>query len=67
MSTAKSLSVRETASRLGHTQKYVRDLLYEGRLKGAKKVGRQWAIPAATVEGRIRDRQKAQGEPERAA
>jgi len=40
MSEAKPLTVQQTAERLGVTLKYVRDLLYESKLPGAKK-GRQ--------------------------
>jgi excisionase family DNA binding protein len=56
------LTVQQTALRLGVTLKYVRDLLYEGRFTGAKKVGRQWLIPAATVEARVRARQLSQSQ-----
>jgi excisionase family DNA binding protein len=45
---------------LGYTQKYIRDLLYEGKLSGAQKQGREWRIPAAAVEARLRARQKTQ-------
>ena len=51
-----TLTVRQAALKLGNTQKYVRDLLYEDKLVGAKKVGRQWVIPAAAVETRIKAR-----------
>lgn len=61
MTNAKMLTVRQTALSLGHTQKYIRDLLYEGKLAGAKKVGRQWFIPAATVERRLREREARNG------
>jgi hypothetical protein len=50
---------------LQFTQKYIRDLLYEGKLAGAKKVGRQWVIPAAIVEARLKARQ-SQGLTEQA-
>lgn len=48
----KTLSIREAAKQLKYTTKYVRDLLYEGRLSGAKKQGprHQWQIPVATIE-----------------
>jgi len=53
---AKELTVQQTAQRLGVTLKYVRDLLYEGKLPGAKKVGRQWLIPSSAVEARVASR-----------
>jgi excisionase family DNA binding protein len=65
MGQSKQLTVQQTALRLGVTLKYVRDLLYESKLPGAKKVGRQWLIPAAAIEGRLKARQ-AQGQPEQA-
>jgi excisionase family DNA binding protein len=51
-----TISVRETAARLGCTLKYVYDLLYAGRLK-SEKVGRQWRISVLSVE----DWQKKRG------
>jgi hypothetical protein len=32
-------------------------LLYEGKLPGARKSGRKWAIPTAAVESRLKARQ----------
>lgn len=58
MSTRHTLTVRQAAMKLGNTQKYVRDLLYEGRLPGATKVGRAWAIPASAVEAHLKARQQ---------
>jgi excisionase family DNA binding protein len=55
-----TVGVREAALRLGFTQKYVRDLLYEGKLPGARKEGREWRIPVTVVERRLR---QPQGEP----
>jgi len=52
------LSVREAALRLGTTQKYVRDLLYENRFAGAEKMGRRWLIPASAVEARAASRKQ---------
>ena len=49
----KTLTVRQTAQKLGVTLKYVFDLLYAGRLRGAKKRGRAWSIPEDAVEERI--------------
>jgi len=58
MSEAKPLTVQQTAERLGVTLKYVRDLLYESKLPGAKKVGRKWFIPAKTIEARQKAREQ---------
>ncbi len=49
------LDVRGAAQRLGCTLKYIYDLVYAKRLP-AKKVGRQWRIPAAAVEARLKHR-----------
>lgn len=57
MNSAKALTVRETALKLQCTQKWVRDLLYEGKLEGASKIGRQWWIPTAAVEAHLRQRE----------
>ena len=46
----KLITIRETARKLGCTRKYVYDLVYEGRFKGARKLGRSWVIPEASVE-----------------
>jgi len=53
------MTVRQAASSLGNTQKYIRDLLYEGKLAGARKAGNRWLIPAAAVEARLKARQQA--------
>jgi excisionase family DNA binding protein len=42
-------SVRQAAGLLGCTIKYVRDLLYEGRLN-AEKLGRTWQIDSKSLE-----------------
>jgi len=57
MNRASELTVRQTAQLLGVTIKYVRDLLYEQRLPGARKEGRSWRIPAQTVEQRLQARE----------
>ena len=44
------LSVKEVARRKGCTLKYVYDLLAAGRLRGARKSGRHWRIPARALE-----------------
>lgn len=54
MSQARDLTVQQTALRLGVTLKYVRDLLYEQKLPGARKTGRVWRIPASAVEARLK-------------
>ena len=51
------LTVRDAAQELGCTLKYILDLLYAGRLKGAAKVGRGWLIPAETIQ-EVRKQQK---------
>jgi hypothetical protein len=61
MKEAKSLSVRETALRLGCTQKYVRDLLYEEKLIGAQKQNREWRIPLAAIQQRLKEREALNG------
>jgi excisionase family DNA binding protein len=48
-----SVSVPEAAKRLGFTLKYVYDLVYSGRLKAEKKLGR-WKISAEEIEARLR-------------
>lgn len=63
MSNKKMLTVRQAASSLGNTQKHVRDLLYEGKLAGAKKAGGCWLIPAAVVEARLKAREEAAKQP----
>lgn len=50
-----SVSVPEAARRLGFTLKYVYDLLYSGRLKAEKKMGR-WRIPTEEIEARLKMR-----------
>jgi excisionase family DNA binding protein len=57
MKRANDLTVQQAALRLGVTLKYVRDLLYEGKLPGATKLGRKWAIPAAAVNARLKQRE----------
>ncbi|MGH8469366.1 MAG: helix-turn-helix domain-containing protein [Gammaproteobacteria bacterium] len=40
------LTVPEAAQRLGVTRQWVLALCAQGRVRGAKKIGRQWLIPA---------------------
>ena len=49
------VSVPEAAKRLGFTLKYVYDLLYSGRLKADKQMGR-WRIPTEEIEARLKIR-----------
>lgn len=44
------LSVRETAEILGVTDRRVLQFLDEGRLRGARRFGKSWAIQASEVE-----------------
>jgi hypothetical protein len=53
------LSVRETATRMHCTLKYVLDLVYTGKLSGAKKVWGRWQIPAKSVEAWLTRRQES--------
>lgn len=61
MSDTKSLTVRQAALKLGNTQKFVRDLLYEGKLPGAYKAERAWRIPPAAIEQRLKEREARNG------
>lgn len=40
------LTIQEVAEKWGITSRRIQVLCSEGRLPGAKKFGRQWAIPA---------------------
>ena len=53
------MTVRQAAQRLGITLKYMRELLYENRMAGARKVGRQWLIPNSAVESHLKARAEA--------
>lgn len=50
-----NITVPEAARMLGFTLKYVYDLLYSGRLKADKKMGR-WQIPMKEIEARLNKR-----------
>jgi excisionase family DNA binding protein len=54
---AKTLSVREAVARLGCTRTYIYALLCEGKLRGARKHGRVWRIPASAIEARLKARE----------
>jgi len=45
-----TVTVRDAAVYLRCTTKYIFDLLYSGRFKGARKVDGRWAIPRTAVE-----------------
>ena len=64
MSEAKEVTVKEAAARLGVTLKYVRDLIAEDKLAGARFLGRGfgkgWRIPADAVEARLKTREQGQ-------
>ena len=53
------LTTRQAAQVLGIGLRHVLTLLYEGKLPGAKKAGRKWAIPGAAVESRLKTREQA--------
>lgn len=55
------LNVREAISRLGCTRTYIYDLLCEGKLPGAQKKGREWRIPLAAIEQRLKEREARNG------
>jgi len=59
MKQTRELTVQQAALQLGITLKYVRDLLYEGKLPGAHKQGRAWRIPASAIEARLKAREQA--------
>lgn len=40
------MTIQEAADRWGITERRIQVLCASGRLEGAKKFGRQWAIPA---------------------
>ncbi|HZU45289.1 MAG TPA: helix-turn-helix domain-containing protein [Terriglobales bacterium] len=61
MKDAKTLTVRQAALKLSLTQKYIRDLLYEEKLPGAKKVGSKWLIPSAAIEARLKQHEARNG------
>lgn len=53
----KTVSVREAARVLGCSRKWLFDLLYENRLPGAYKAGREWRIPLLAIQQRLRQRE----------
>ena len=58
MKNTNTMTVREAAQSLGWTRKYVYDLLYDGRIEGAQKVGRTWNIPRKAIQERLSRREK---------
>jgi len=55
MENENDVSVPEAARLLGFTLKDVYDLLYSGRLKAEKRMGR-WRIPMEEIEARLQKR-----------
>ncbi len=55
----KMLAVGEAARKSGYTLNYIYNLLYSGRVKGAKKVGREWRIPVESVEALKRRKRRS--------
>jgi hypothetical protein len=53
-----TIAPKDVARLKGWTLKYVYDLLAAGRIRGARKVGKRWSIPAGalTVPDRTRRR-----------
>lgn len=45
-----ALTVRQTAERLGVTQRYIMMLIAEGKLEGSFKLGMQRFVPRSAVE-----------------
>jgi excisionase family DNA binding protein len=43
------ISVQAAAAALGVSERYVRRLASQGRVQGAKKIGRDWLIPSPPV------------------
>jgi excisionase family DNA binding protein len=43
------ISVREVADRLGYSTVHVRNLILDGKIKGAVKVGNQYVVPEESV------------------
>jgi hypothetical protein len=64
MAKAELHTVRTSAKETGYTGKYIRDLLYEDRIPGARKAGGRWIIPAAAVEELKRKKQGVLTDPE---
>lgn len=56
----KELSVRQTAGHMKCSSKYVRDLLYDDKLPGARRVNGQWRIPLSAIEARLKMREARQ-------
>jgi excisionase family DNA binding protein len=50
------VTVRQTAQKLSCTLKYIYDLLYAGKLDGARKQGKRWEIPASSLDAWKRQR-----------
>lgn len=50
-------TVYSAARTLGVSSQWVRTLLAEGKLEGARKVDGQWVIPASALEDKLRRRE----------
>ena len=61
------VSVKQAARWRGCTLKYVYDLLAAGRIRGARKIGRVWHLPAGGVAPANDARESANHEAEGAA
>ena len=55
MTKTQELSAIEAARKLGVGLDYLYSLLWTGKLQG-RKVGKQWRIPADSVEARLKQR-----------
>jgi excisionase family DNA binding protein len=55
MAKEKELSAIEAARKLGVGLDYLYSLLWTGKLQ-ARKVGKQWRVPAEAVEARMKQR-----------
>ena len=53
MEIKKFFTVRESARRYGCTIKHLYDLIWSGRLVGARKVGGVWRIPKPVLQARV--------------
>ena len=45
------ITVKQFAERRGIAMCRVRELIMEGRIEGAQKVGREWLIPSRAIVG----------------
>lgn len=59
------VTTKEAADILGYSRMSVRNLCAWGKLPGAVKMGRDWVIPRATVEGYVKGPQGFAAHPYR--